>query len=281
MENVTYIVPIHKIEEDVKDFFVKAVESISSLDFTEGDKVLFVGPKEVLNQIDVLIHDVKLFHEIVYLENEDTDFFKQINKAAFNCVTPYFSILEFDDAYFSNWNKCAQEYAVNGASILIPINEYYEGRYFDKSGKLVSFGNEIAWNSSFASDGNTETWNGSSIGESRSLGYLDIDCLNTFGDFNCTGAFFRTEDFISIGGLKPTLKIAAWYEFLLRAVYNGKIVYVVPKIGYKHTLGRKDSFSFENRGISQEEGKWYFTTAQQEYFFKEDRNKVYKDDTSE
>lgn len=281
MENVTYIVPVHKIENDVKDFFKNAVESIASLDFTEGDKVLFVGGKEVLSQIPKLISKIKLQHEVIYLENEDTDFFKQVNKAVYNCVTPYFSILEYDDAYYPNWNRSAQKYGTNGASILIPINEYYEGNHFTGDGKMVSFGNEIAWNSTFTNDGKTETWNDTSVGESHSLGYLDMDCLNVFGDFNCTGAFFRTEDFISIGGLKPSLKIAAWYEFLLRAAYNGKVIYVVPKIGYKHTLGRKGSYSMENRSIPQEEGQWYFATAQQEYFFKEDRGKTFEGNTSE
>lgn len=269
MENVTYIIPILKIDNTVEEYLVNAIKSVTSLEFTEGDKLLFVGKKEELEKTDKAIRGITIKQEIIHVENNETDFFTQINKAVMNCITPYFSILEIDDAYCNNWNLSAQQYATNGASVILPINEYYEGKYYDGEGNMFSFGNEIAWSSSYAN-------------EQRGLGFIDIDCLKTFADFNCTGAFFKTEDFISLGGLKPSLKIAAWYEFLLRAAYNnGKSIYVVPKIGYKHTFGRDGSFMVEHKNISEDEGKWYYTTALQEYFFKEDRNKKFIKDGGE
>ena len=92
-------------------------------------------------------------------------------------------------------------------------------------------------------------------------------------DFNCTGGLFKTEDFISLGGLKKSLKIAAWYEFLMRVCYKSKKIYVLPKIGYLHTVGREDSYMEQmQKTLTQEEGKFLIDTARQEYFFKEDRN---------
>ena len=118
----------------------------------------------------------------------------------------------------------------------------------------------IAWSASFANE----------------IGFIDLDCLDTYMDFNVTGSFIKTEDFISIGGLKPSLKIAAWYEFLLRACHNSLKVFVVPKVGYSHTLSREGSYMNETKkDISPEEGKWLIATAKEEYFFKEDRKKKY------
>ncbi|MBP5723909.1 MAG: hypothetical protein J6X18_10115, partial [Bacteroidales bacterium] len=125
---------------------------------------------------------------------------------------------------------------------------------------FVSFGNEMAWNASFSND----------------VGFIDIDCLNTYMTFNVTGAFINTEEFIKIGMLKPSLKAAAWYEFLLRACHNGLKVYVAPKLGYSHTVNRSGSYmDTVSSTLSKEEGDWLVNTAKQEYFFKEDRNKKF------
>lgn len=262
MEKVTYIIPIHKYNKDVEKLLKRALESLANLNKSEGDKVMFVGPKDVIEKASKLY---TLTNDLVKVENDETEFCKQINKAVFQCVTPYFSILEFDDAYKPYWNEVAQKYAGNGASILLPMIEVIQ------DGKMQGFGNEIAWSSSFANE------------QGLGLGFVDIDCLNTYMDFNVTGALVKTEDFISIGGLKPSMKIAAWYEFLLRAAYNSKNIFVVPKIGYEHTIEREDSFMANSLNeVSEEEGQWLITTAKQEYFFKEDRNKKFGEtETSE
>lgn len=260
MEKVTYIIPLHEFGKEVKEYLKRAVESIDNLEENDGNKVMYVGKKEI---IEKAAKNISPKNELILVENDgETDFFSQINKAVLQCVTPYFSVLEFDDAYKPYWNRAAQSYASKNAAILIPINEY------QIKGEIASFGNEIIWSPAFA---NRERESG------LGLGFIDLDCLTAYMDFNITGALIRTEDFISVGGFKPSLKIAAWYEFLLRTAYNGKRIFVVPKIGYEHTIEREGSFSDSSfNTISKEEGTWLINTAKQEYFFKEDRNLKYE-----
>lgn len=252
MAKITYIIPLHKFDAKIKDYYIEAIESLDKVEHNDDNKIIFVGPSDVIKQaLDVS----KPVLDVTVVENDETDFFKQINKAVYQCVTPYFTILEIDDKLHTYWNDIMQEYLQPSTSIMLPINEY------QRNGVVVSFGNEIAWSSSFANE------NG------KGLGYIDEDCLKAYMDFNVTGGIIKTEDFISIGGLKPSLKIAAWYEFLLRAVYNNKEIFVAPKSAYVHTIGREDSY-MENssKEISQDYGSWLIKTAMQEYFFKNDRN---------
>lgn len=265
MENVSYIIPLNEYNKEIEKRLKKALNSLDDVDGNEDDEILFVGPQKVIEKAASLLSK-KNHKEVTLVANEEkTDFFNQVNTAVFSCTTPFFSILEFDDAYKPYWNTEAQRYgtAVN-ASIILPLNE------FTIDGEFSSLGNEIVWSSVFAEK------------ENETLGFISIDTLDTFFDFNITGALIRTEDFISLGGLKPSLKIAAWYEFLLRAAYNKKVIYVVPKVGYEHTVQRKGSYTdTAYKTISAEEGKWLIATAKQEYFFKEDRNKIFEQETSE
>ena len=265
MEKVTYIVPIHELKEETKTLLARALESLENVTTDVDDELVFVGPLDIIKEVFVWYgekNENSRFKEIGLVPNEDTDFFRQINEAVKKCATKYFSILEFDDTYQPYWNELVQEYAAaTNASVVMPINEFLE------DGQFSSLGNEIVWSSTFAQD------------ENEKIGYVSSECLNTFMDFNVTGALINTEDFKEIGGLKPSLKIAAWYEFLLRAVYNSKVVYVAPKIGYDHTIARKGSYSEKAYNeIPQEEGQWLIKTAKQEYFFTNDRNRTFGDD---
>lgn len=255
MEKVTYIIPLYEFNEEVKTLLPNALKSIKGVKPNEFS-IILVGPESVLKETESIVAGAKLKGSVKYVYNEgDTDFCSQVNKAVMMCTTPFFCIVEYDDTITDYWQGVASRYEKDTkASILLPITEFFS------NGEWVSLGNVIAWGASFAND----------------IGYIDSDCLNTYMDFNVTGSFIKTEDFISIGGLKPSLKIAAWYEFLLRACHNGLKVFVVPKIGYAHTIHRKGSYMEEaSHSISPEEGKWLIATAKEEYFFKEDRKKEY------
>ena len=61
-------------------------------------------------------------------------------------------------------------------------------------------------------------------------------------------------------------------------------MFVIPKVGYNHTLDRKGSLvNIYKESIGQEESQWWFDLAKREYFYKEDRKKEYKkvEDTEE
>ena len=255
MAKVTYIIPLHKYDDSVDELLTKALLSIK--DTKPRDySVILVGPEDVLSKTDYTISELKMKSSVKQVLNEgDTDFYSQVNRAAMFCTTKFFCVVEYDDQITEYWPAVAERYEKEtGASVLLPIAEYI------KDGNWVSFGNEIAWGGAFSNE----------------VGYIDIDGLNTYMDFNVTGAFIKTEDFISVGGLKPSLKIAAWYEFLLRVCKNGFKVYVVPKLGYSHTIQREGSYMLEaQKEISKEEGAWLIETAKQEYFFKEDRGKKF------
>lgn len=255
MGNVSFIIPIHKFDETVKKYLPNALKSIKETD-DKDYTLIIVGPKSVLDQVTDLVEKTKLKSVTKFIENEETDLYTQINTAVMRCTTPYFCVVEYDDEVSPYWARRAKEYGTNGASVLLPLIEFYS------AGVPISFGNELAWDTAFADEHN--------------LGFIDLEQLNTYMDFVTSGALIKTEDFISIGGLKPSLKIAAWYEFLLRCCYKHKDIYVVPKLGYKHTLDTPDSYSeISKNNITPEEGKWLIDTAKQEYFFKEDRNKKF------
>ena len=215
MENdkqITVIVPVHKFDEEVKTLLERAISSVDA----EHCNLLFVGPNDVLGALK------GLYDSATFVKNEDTDVYTQINKAVLQCVTPYFTVLEFDDVFLSEWYSVLSK-EMQSNTVTLPLNEYLE------NGEFRAFGNEIAWDAAF-------------IHEDGEIGYLTEEELKLFNNFNVTGAVIKTEDFISLGYLKPEFKIFSWYEFLMRVARNGKTIYVVPRVCYSHTVLRKDSY---------------------------------------
>ena len=167
--------------------------------------------------------------------------------------TDYFSILEYDDEYNPKWFKMAHDYFYTNESVslFLPINVITDSEH-----KQFQYVNEIAWSGSFSND----------------IGYLDFDCLQDYSSFNLTGGIFNTNDFKAVGGFKPSIKVAFNYELLLRLTKKELKVYVVPKEGYIHVIGRKDSLTDKyNQTLTREEIKKWFDLAKTEYAFNEDR----------
>ena len=257
MKDLTFIIPLHEYK---KDYFENAIKSVS--DFKDC-KIMIVGPSLVLDEVKngskELIGSVS---NIVYTENNSgkNGFCDNVNFGVFACTTKFFCILEYDDTITPTWVKNVSEHAnsYKDVSVFLPLIEMVS----DDTKYLVSLNNELAWSSSFAEE----------------LGYLDIESLKSYYDFSICGGVFKTEDFISLGGLKESMMIAAPYEFLLRCLYNSKKIYVIPKIGCIHTYGREGSYMVLSKDrITQEHGEWLIKTAQQEMFFKEDRNKAFNE----
>ena len=171
----------------------------------------------------------------------------------------WFSILEFDDTYTSIWLDNAKKYIefMPEVSVFMFMEDITD---FD-NGKYIGFGNAEAWASSFSNE----------------IGYIDNDCLQNYFDFYLTGSIFNIKDWLEVGGLKPSIKITFWYEWMLRATSKGKKIFVIPKVGYNHSLGRKNSLVEKYKAeVSKEESQWWFDLAKRESFFKEDRKKEYK-----
>lgn len=260
MSRITIILPIHEVNDELKSFYRQAIGSIPISD--EGKAlypVIVVGPKKVIETYK----DEKLekIVDIEYLPNTKSGFQDQINAAAKACKTDYFSILEIDDMYNHNWFKNVEEHidTLPGVSFFLPLTEVFD---VSEGGKPVpvGFANEIALTTSF----------------SDKIGYIGEDELMEYSDFNATGGVFKTSDFLSIGGLKPKLKIVFWYEFLLRAAHNHKEAYVIPKLGYKHNLRRKGSLmEIVSSTIDDKEAEFWYDTARHDYFFNKEREDTY------
>ena len=239
MKKVTYIIPIHEFNSEVKPYIEKSFTSIINLKGAEKAEIILTG------ELDVITNTQKLFLEmcgenntqvITLLPTEEKDLFKKINFAVSKCKTPYFSILEFDDEYYHYWDTVAQRYTDNQYSVIMPMTEITTPK-----GEIAGLANEIAWDASFV--------------DNTKLGFIGLEDLFVFKEFITSGAYIKTSDFIELGGLKPELKIAAWYEFLLNCVDSGKDVFIAPRIGYRHTVLRDGSYlvTVANE-ITREEG---------------------------
>lgn len=253
MDNVTYIFPILKFDANkVSD----AWRSIQNVTNEERDSVIVVGNKETLKEFSDLNLTEKASSfpvEIIFVESEETSVYALVNEAVMQCTTEYFSVLEPGESYKSGWPKNANLYG-KGSSVIIPLVNNLPA---DSS--MESFlSNELAWSASFNDENN--------------LGVLSMDFLDKFMDVSLSGAYFNTEDFISIGKFKPSLKIVTWYEYLLRCAYKSKRVYVVPKIGVTR------QYAETGEEISSGEADWLIKTARQEYFFNEDREKKFEEE---
>jgi hypothetical protein len=252
MKNLTVIVPVYKLDsEEKQNLFINAVNSV------DDSKIFVVGPEE-----DILIVEKLKTNKIlktIINKSDNTSYPAQINMALKDVKSDYFSVLEYDDVYTSIWFKNVEEYIENDTEntfAFLPLTEVIDVKYGPQG-----YANEAVWASSFSDE----------------LGCYDSQCLEDYLNFNTSGAVFKTEDFISLGGLKASMKLSFWYEFLLRASYKQKRIFVIPKVGYYHTIGREDSLSrFYGNNLSEEEANWWIELAKKEYFFPHDRNKTYQ-----
>lgn len=254
MENITVVIPIHVYNDDVKSYLDKAIASVLVQTDTEA-KIMIVGPQEV---IDGIKKDFKSDQITFTLNEGKTDYCNQINLAVRHCNTKYFSILGFDDQYSKTWFKNVKAYidSMPEFSIFLPIVNF-----INKDDMIVGTINEIIWAMSFSNE----------------IGIIDEESLQSYYDFSVSGGVFRTDDFIEAGMLKPSIELAFWYEFLMRATNQGLKIYVIPKNGYYQLVERENSISdLTDKSMSLEERAWWIKLATKEYYFKQERKPSYK-----
>ena len=257
MTQITTIIPVHKFDDEVKTLLEASVKSFVETSKNNPSDLMFVGPKDVLEQVKALN-----LHEAEYVENENAWFSAQINAAAKKVKTDYFAILEYDDEFTPIWFNNVVEYIKTGDDIAVylPLTEVFD--YQHKEEGPIGYVNEAVWASSF----------------SEKLGHFDNECLQDYLIFNTTGGVFRTKDFIEVGGLKESMKLSFWYEFLLRAINKKKDVFVIPKVGYFHIVNRNGSLATEYaQNMSDRESEFWVELARKEYLYKTDRKKTYEE----
>ena len=257
MDNITVIIPVHEYNDKVQELLGNAIKSVPN-----GIKIVLSCFSDIANKIE---NSLKTENENVEIQySPKSTFCGLVNDAVEKITTKWFSILEFDDIYTRIWFDEFNRYSQfnQDVSVFLPMEDIID---FESKG-FIGYGNEAVWASSFSNE----------------LGYIDNDCLQNFFDFYMTGGIFNTDDWKEVGGLKESITLTFWYEFLLRLTYNGKKVFVVPRIGYIHNMNRNDSLiKIYNDTISQEESEKWITLAKQEYYFKRDRKKTIENNDEE
>lgn len=253
MEKITIIIPVHEFNKEVKTYLTKAIESVyvqEKLDF----EIVMVGHGEIMSDLNKNYNDEK----ITLLTNTgNSEYCEQINFAVKNINTKYFSILAFDDVYSGTWFKNVEKYIKNMPeySIFLPIVNFK-----DTENKEIGAVNEIIWSMSFADE----------------MGVIDENILQSYHDFSPNGGVFRTDDFVEVGMLKPSIKLSFWYEFLLRAANQSLKIFVIPKNGYLQTIGREGSIlNLIDKSMDEDERTWWVELAGKEYYFKQERKEKY------
>ena len=258
-KNIEVILPLHKFDEETKSLLVKALDSVPKeynviISTTQDVGTLIASDGDVTARKNVM----------VYPSEGESDFCSLV-MAGVNAVdTPYFSILEYDDEYSPIWFKNVEQYIEYKpeVSVFLPLNDLVD----IKDDTFIGYGNEAPWASSFSSE----------------IGYIDNECLQTFFDFYLTGGVFNKDDFNNVGGLKPSIKLSFWYEFILRLTNKGKQIFVIPKIGYQHNVNREGSlFDVYRNTMDEKESKFWLSLAKRECFFKDDRKKTYDENAEE
>lgn len=252
MENLVVVIPVHEFNDEVGKLLTNAINSVQ-----ENIEVRVSCKKGLESKIKKYLKD---WSDIKIITNEKSDFASLVNNGIKN--SKYFSILEYDDEYTPIWFNNVEKYieTMPDVSVFIPLTDIVD---FNTK-KFSGCGNEAPWASAF----------------SNNIGFIDNDCLQNFFDFYMTGSVFNTDDWNEVGGLKPSIKLTFWYEYMLRATNKDQKIFVVPKVGYNHYMGRKDSLTENYReNMSKEEQEFWFKLAKKEYFFKEDRNKTFDNQT--
>ena len=241
MKDLVVIIPMHEFGKDNIELLNKAVESIP-----EGVRAILSVKKGVDSR---KLKGVSERLEILS-ESDGDSFAELVNAAVDEIEEKWFSILEFDDTYTPIWLDNAKKYMefmpdMSVFMFLEDITDFNNGKY-------VGFGNEAPWASSFSNE----------------IGFIDNDCLQNYFDFYLTGSIFNTADWREVGGLKPQMKLTFWYEWLLRLTNKNKKVFVIPKVGYNHKLGRSGSLvEIYKENVGQDETQFLFDLAKREYFF--------------
>lgn len=260
MKDLTIIIPLKEYDSSMDELLNRAVESCAD------NKIILVG-KGVEDYKYQVEDENEVQPTLEYLENnsDNTTYQHNVNIAVDKIDTKYFAVLEYDDYFSDIWFDNAEkyiEYDVEDTSAFLPLTEVIEyNEKDDEPNNTIGYSNEAFWASSFSDE----------------IGCLDMESLQNYLSFNVSGAIFKTSDFISLGKLKESMKLVFWFEYLLRALHEQKRMFVIPKVGYYHFIGRKGCMMAEyEETMSEKEADWWVDLAKKEFFFKKDRNKVYE-----
>lgn len=185
--------------------------------------------------------------------NKDVSYEKAINLGVEQCDTEFFTIAGVDDIFSEKWFDFLELYvSENQADVYMQL--VMES---DKDQNPLGVHNEVFWN----------------MGFSEKVGYVDNSGLQKLGKLSLYGSVFNKESFVECGGIKDNLHCMSEYELFLRMTYQGKTIFVIPKLGYLHVNGIEDSRmeGFKKQITSKQLFKQLEDLAKQEHWFIEQR----------
>lgn len=256
MKKITVILPVHTLDELHTEMLKNAILSMET--FHNDVKISIVCPPDLFKNFESLSQTLEIN---IVVNNGSTDFCSQVNKGIESCDTEWFTILEIDDEFKSNWLKSMNSYieTYKDVDVFLPIV-----KDVNVDGKFMSFTNESVWAYGFADK----------------QGFLDNEILLDFQNYQTSGGLYKTSVIKENGSFKENIKLTFSYEFLLRLTHNSVKIMVVPKIGYQHVNFREHSlfWGYKNNDetkLSENEVKFWLETAKKEFFFKNKREVNY------
>lgn len=262
MKDLTIIIPLVEYRDEISTFYKRSIDSVLHQDLEEVIPMIFIGPTTSINYIkDNFGFGAR---DVLFIENnKNVEPQFQINKAVKDVKTTYFSVLEFDDIFTNIWFKNVANYVEHypDMSLFLPLTEVFDYARPDLGG--IAYANEPVWSAAF----------------SEEMGYLDLEAIKNYWNFNVSGGVFKKSDFVSVGGLKNNIKVFFWAELLLRMTHNDKKIYVIPKVGYEHYINVDGSLSTIYGQLDSKEIDFWYETAKEEYLYKTDRKKAYTADS--
>lgn len=264
MENtldLSVILPIKSaLARDFDEYFDRCILSLKSQKVGFSELVIVHTQEETLvNKLSNYdFGDIKV--NLVSYDGEP-NFQTQMNLGVENSTSTWVSFFEFDDEYaniwFENVNKYISHYPEIEAFLPIVVD-------VDEKGMFIGFTNEATFAANFTQE----------------MGFLTNETLLNYQNFQTSGMVIKKSILNEFGMMKPSMKLTFVYEFLLRLTYNSIRVMTIPKLGYKHTTLREGSifWNYKNGSdiMTENEVKFWISTAKKEYFFTEDRNIKYE-----
>lgn len=267
MENkldISVILPIKSaLTKDFDELFDKAVKSVQLQQVGIKELVIVHTTEE---QLVTKLTNYDFGELVVRLIpfTETPNFAEQMNLGINSSTSTWVSFLEFDDEYSSIWFKNVKRY----------IDVYPDVQAFlpivvdvDSKGVFAGFTNEATFAANFAQE----------------MGILTNETLHNYQNFQSAGMVIKRETAVEYGLFKPSIKLTFVYEFLLRMTYNSAKIMTIPRIGYKHINLREGSifwnYKYGENVLTDDEVKFWISTAKKEYFFVNDRKIKYEPQT--
>lgn len=294
-----FVLPLNKVDElslnecayslSEQDQIVDLLVLTNKLDESSVNQIKSILDKPIVQRSqgkkgEETIVDVEGKNKINYIiEDTSSDTFSKIFNESLNYANQnnyeWFSVLEYDDNLTKNWTKYFEIYSKEKSEfdVLIPLAK--------QSGPLgfLGFMNEASWVDGFA----------------EVAGIFDLNLLLRFNCINVAGSIFKVKSIINYSEesngiykpMKESMKINYSYEFLLRMIYNDLKFFTIPRLGYDCKVNKNvDKYDYfspklpadlvqkspENGGVTVEEYKFWNDLAKKEYFFDNDRNKIYQ-----